>query len=600
MHAALTPMTHRVPMLASLRRGAVPCVAAVSVALGVLATAPSALAGVAYTAYVGNLGSDNLVAINTATNVLGSTSVIANPLAIPINDPAAIAITPDGTTAWVADSTIGIVTPITLATGAVGSPVIVGSHPSQIAITPDGTRAYVTNNGSGTVTPLYLVTKTVGAAISVGANPYAIAITPDGSKAFVTNDGSNTVTPVTLATNTAGPPIAVGGRPEAIAITPDGRTAWVANYQSNSLTPVSVATNAVGPAVAVNSPDAIAITPDGSKAYVANYGQGTVTPVTLSTRALGAPIGVGREPNAIAITPDQATAYVTSYNAGGASTATAINLASSAAVRSIAVGSEPDAVAIAPDQAPVASFAVAAGRAGSPTFFDASASTADYGAITSYAWKFGDGATATTASPTATHIYAAAGRYTATLTETDAAGTSITQVFTGQTVSRNGGASARTARSVLVSPAPPATPPRRPARVLLPTTSLTITPHGNVLVPVTCPAHAPGGCRGTITIRLAQAHARRATAVAARCARGCRALGTATYQARAGQRVHVRVHIASFARRLLARDGLLRVTVTATSVSHRKTASTARTINMRAHSTARKRDVRRRRSARPK
>src|SRR5947209_1725373 len=64
---------------------------------------------------------------------------------------------------------------------------------------------------------------------------------------------------------------------------------------------------------------------------------------------------------------------------------------------------------------------------GQPLFFDASAST-DNVEVTGYAWNFGDNATATT--PTATHVYARPGAYSASLTVTDAAGNSATSTFT--------------------------------------------------------------------------------------------------------------------------------------------------------------------------
>jgi PKD repeat protein len=223
---------------------------------------------------------------------------------------------------------------------------------------------------------------------------------------------------------------------------------------------------------------------------------------------------------------------------------------------------------------------VTAGAAGSATSFDASASTVAYGSITSYAWSFGDGANATTSTPTTTHTFAAAGAYTATLTETDAAGTSTTQVFTGQTMSLNGGLSARAIRTVQV--APQASPKRLghpSAAVVISSRSVALTARGDALIAVSCPVSARDGCRGTITIRLAEPHARRARA--ARCARGCRALGSANYEARAGQTKRIRVHMASFARKLVARRKVLRVTVTATSVSGGYTATTVRTITVR-------------------
>jgi PKD repeat protein len=128
---------------------------------------------------------------------------------------------------------------------------------------------------------------------------------------------------------------------------------------------------------------------------------------------------------------------------GALSTIMPIDLATRTPGPTISVGSNPDALAITPDQAPVAKIAVTPRVAGQPTSFDASASTVRFGTITSYAWSFGDGSpTLTTTTPTVTHVYAAPGSYTATVTETDSAGTSTTKVFTGQTMSRRGDPSA--------------------------------------------------------------------------------------------------------------------------------------------------------------
>jgi hypothetical protein len=90
----------------------------------------------------------------------------------------------------------------------------------------------------------------------------------------------------------------------------------------------------------------------------------------------------------------------------------------------------------------VAHLAVTPAHAGAPTSLDASASTVAFGTISSFAWNFGDGSNATTTTPITTHIYASAGTFTASVTETSSGGTSTTQVFTGQTMTRNGGPSA--------------------------------------------------------------------------------------------------------------------------------------------------------------
>jgi len=171
------------------------------------------------------------------------------------------------------------------------------------------------------------------------------------------------------------------------------------------------------------------------------------------------------------------------------------------------------------------------------------------------------------------------------LTETDSAGTSTTLVFTGQTVSRNGGASAQTTRSVAVAPAPvsliaPLAGDPRPSRVLISIKSITVNRHGLGVIPLRCPASASSGCHGRITITIHIAEPRSRRAGAARCARGCRPLAATNYEARAGQKVNVRVHIASFGRQLLTHHASVRVVLTATSVAGGQTATVTRAIAM--------------------
>ena len=150
----------------------------------------------------------------------------------------------------------GTVTPITTATNTAGTPITVGRRPDAIAITPDGKTAYVTNYCSGTVTPITTATNTPGTPITVGNDPDAIAITPDGKTAYVVNYRRGHGDPDPTATNTAGTPITVGGDP-SIAITPDGKTAYVTNAGSGTVTPITTATNTAGTPITVGSgPDA--------------------------------------------------------------------------------------------------------------------------------------------------------------------------------------------------------------------------------------------------------------------------------------------------------------------------------------------------------
>jgi YVTN family beta-propeller protein len=69
------------------------------------------------------------------------------------------------------------VIPIRTATNTALAPVKVGRIPQAIAITPDGKTAYVVSQ-FGTVTPIRTATNTALPPVKVGRGPTAIAITP--------------------------------------------------------------------------------------------------------------------------------------------------------------------------------------------------------------------------------------------------------------------------------------------------------------------------------------------------------------------------------------------------------------------------------------
>jgi YVTN family beta-propeller protein len=70
----------------------------------------------------------------------------------------------------------------------------------SLAVTPDGTRAYVTNSGDDTVSVIDLATGTVVSTLAVGDGPAGIAITPDGRHAYVNNATARTISVLDLDT----------------------------------------------------------------------------------------------------------------------------------------------------------------------------------------------------------------------------------------------------------------------------------------------------------------------------------------------------------------------------------------------------------------
>ncbi len=143
-----------------------------------------------------------------------------------------VAITPNGDTAYFADPIHNLVLPLDLTQNppTFEKPITIAGA-SAIAISPDGSTAWVV--GSGGITPIDTATNTAGTAISVGdINAEGIALAPDGSTAYVTVAGGSVI-PVPLPSGPAGQPIDLNGYSFAggdgvqeIAVAPDGATAY--------------------------------------------------------------------------------------------------------------------------------------------------------------------------------------------------------------------------------------------------------------------------------------------------------------------------------------------------------------------------------------
>jgi YVTN family beta-propeller protein len=89
-----------------------------------------------------------------------------------------------------------------------------------VAITPDGSRAYVTDDVDSSVSVIDTATNTVFATVAVGRSPTVVAITPDGTRAYVTNFNSESISVIDTAKNTVVATLEGGFYPWGVAITP--------------------------------------------------------------------------------------------------------------------------------------------------------------------------------------------------------------------------------------------------------------------------------------------------------------------------------------------------------------------------------------------
>ena len=106
---------------------------------------------------------------------------------------------------------------VTLGLAMVTGTVMLPVSPAFAQGAPSGLMAYVTET-LGVVTPVNIATGTAGTHITVGLAPEGIAITPDGTTAYVVSNSASTDTPITIpitvASNTAGTPIPIGSYPD--------------------------------------------------------------------------------------------------------------------------------------------------------------------------------------------------------------------------------------------------------------------------------------------------------------------------------------------------------------------------------------------------
>ena len=239
--------------------------------------------------------SDSLQVINTATRSVVQTVAMTQ-------DPQGMAISPNGSTLYVANNVSGAntvsvfsvnaTTGMLTQTGTIN--IGAATRPRVLAVSPDGTTLYTVNQTGNNVSVVNLATNTVTTSISVGAQPVSIAINPAGTRLYVGNASSANLTVINTATNTVVTTVSLGAAsPRSIAVSPNGQYFYVAAQNVNEVRIFDAATNTqVGTAGSASSPTGLVVSPDGSTLYVTNNGSNngqafTINPSTGLLTSLG-------------------------------------------------------------------------------------------------------------------------------------------------------------------------------------------------------------------------------------------------------------------------------------------------------------------------
>ncbi len=142
-------------------------------------------------------------------------------------------------------------------TGAQVAAFSLGSLPDAIALSSNGSYAYITNSGSNTVDVVDTSTNAVADTIDVGSGPDGVAMSPNGSYAYVTSEYSfRTMSIIDTATNTVVAQVyahPVGIDPQSVAVSSSTGDAYIPNEDSANVSVVSFGLDS-GALASISSP----------------------------------------------------------------------------------------------------------------------------------------------------------------------------------------------------------------------------------------------------------------------------------------------------------------------------------------------------------
>lgn len=260
--------------------------------------------------------------------------------------PIGLAVSPDGSFAYVANSSASTVSRIRTSDDIVTATTGVGGRPNGIAISPDGTFAYVTSPTANTIFRIRTSDNSITATIASPWNPLWVSLSPDGSFAYVTSSSANSMYRIRTSDNAITARIILPSRSGHVAVSPDGTYAYATSPTANQVSRIRTADNTVAATVSVGTgPTGVAIAPNGTFAYVANQSSSSLSRLRTSDSTVTDTVGLGIAPNLLTVSPDSTSAYVTSRTN---SMAARIDAVTNTVAAEFPVGSRPMAVAYAP------------------------------------------------------------------------------------------------------------------------------------------------------------------------------------------------------------------------------------------------------------
>lgn len=242
-------------------------------------------------------GSNDVIAIDGASNSTATIAVSASPAAMAVN-PATNKIY-----AACANNVI-VIDGATNGTTAIA----MGAAAGAVAVNPVTNKIYVAIPGSNSVAVIDGVTNDI-ATVAVGLSPGLLSVNPTTNKVYVANTASQTMTVIDGATNSTAA-ISLFATPGALAVNPATNTIYVAIPSSNNVTVVNGATNSITVVAVGASPSAIAVNPVTNQIYTVNAGSSNSNAVTAIDGATNSTTAVSLAGPPLAIALDAVTNQV--------------------------------------------------------------------------------------------------------------------------------------------------------------------------------------------------------------------------------------------------------------------------------------------------
>lgn len=184
----------------------------------------------------------------------------------------------------------------------------------MVAVTPDGSRAFVANLQSGSITAFDLKAGKKLGDVKTGAGAEGIAVTPDGKQVWVSNRAADTVSVVDAKTLKVRATLPSAKFPIRAEATPDGKHVLVSNAQSGDLSVFSVKDRKLARRIPLKAqtskdgkrlfdfgdspaPIGIQIAPNGKRAYVALANADKIAVIDLVEWRVVDMITAGKEPD---------------------------------------------------------------------------------------------------------------------------------------------------------------------------------------------------------------------------------------------------------------------------------------------------------------